>query len=106
MLELDRVLKAYRNSLARYHPRRMPSLTAGESRSAFLLIRAKLDRQQPTADRWTEQLKDAAASVDQFRFQDLLRTDGEPVKDLNDLLKISPNSYRRNTKVIDNVMRF
>jgi hypothetical protein len=33
-------------------------------------------------------------------------SDGQPVKDLNDLLKISGDSYRRNAKVIDDVMRF
>jgi hypothetical protein len=32
--------------------------------------------------------------------------DGEPVKDLNDLLKIITDSYTRNAKVIDKVMRF
>jgi hypothetical protein len=33
------------------------------------------------------------------------RSDGDPVKDLNDLLRISPESYRMNAKAIDNVMQ-
>jgi hypothetical protein len=40
------------------------------------------------ADRWTAQLQDAA-TVDRFSFQGLSGSDGEPVKDLNDLLKSS-----------------
>ena len=39
-------------------------------------------------------------------FQDLHQSDGGPVKDLNNLLKISTDSYRKNAKVADNVMRF
>jgi hypothetical protein len=60
---------------------------------------------QAAAQRWTEQLKDTA-TVDRFSFQGLEMSDRQPVKDLNDLLKISTDSYRRNAKVIDNVMRF
>jgi hypothetical protein len=33
-------------------------------------------------------------------------SDGKPVKDLNDLLSISGDSYRRNAKLIEGVMRF
>jgi hypothetical protein len=32
--------------------------------------------------------------------------DGKAVKDLNDLLRISGDSYRRNAKLIYNVKRF
>jgi len=60
---------------------------------------------QVAADRWTEQLTDTA-KVERFSFQGLVQADGEPVKDLNDLLKISSESYRRSAKVINNVMRF
>ena len=60
---------------------------------------------QAAADRWTEQLK-GAAKVDRFSFHGLQRSDGEPVKDVNDLLRISPESYRSNSKAIDNVIRF
>jgi hypothetical protein len=44
--------------------------------------------------------------VDRFTFQGLEQSGGQPVKDLNDLLKISGGSYRRNAKGIDGVMRF
>ena len=33
-------------------------------------------------------------------------SDGKPVKDLNELLMISGDSYRGNAKLIDCVMRF
>jgi hypothetical protein len=39
-------------------------------------------------------------------FQDLSRSDGQPVKDLNDPLKISGDSYRGSAEAVDNVMRF
>jgi hypothetical protein len=60
---------------------------------------------QRAAERWTEQLKDIA-TVDRFTFQGLEMSDGKPVKDLNDLLRISGNSYRRKAKLVDTVMRF
>jgi hypothetical protein len=43
--------------------------------------------QSAAADRWTEQLKGAASSVGQFSFHGFRQSDGEPVKDLNDLLE-------------------
>jgi hypothetical protein len=60
---------------------------------------------QAAAERWTEQLKDIA-TVDRFTFQGLDMSDGKPVKDLNDLLSIGSDSYRKNAKLIDSVMRF
>jgi hypothetical protein len=45
-------------------------------------------------------------TVDQFSFEGLEQSDGKPLKDLNDLLRISGDSYRTNAKVIDDVMRF
>jgi hypothetical protein len=51
------------------------------------------------ADRWTEQLKDTA-KVDRYSFQDLSQSDGEPVKDLNKLLKMSSELYRGSAKSI------
>jgi hypothetical protein len=62
----------------------------------------KLDK---AVERLTEQLKDIA-TVDQFTFTGLEMADGKPVKDLNDLLKISGESYRGNAKLINSVMRF
>jgi hypothetical protein len=61
---------------------------------------------QAAAGRWTEQLQDMAMKVDLFSFQGLRQHDGHLVKDLNDLLKISTDSYRQNAKRIRNVMRF
>jgi hypothetical protein len=56
-------------------------------------------------DRWTDQFKDIA-TADRSTFQELEMLDGNPVKDLDDLLKIGGDSYRRNAKLIDGVMRF
>jgi hypothetical protein len=60
---------------------------------------------QAAAQRWTEQLEDTA-TVDCFTFGGLEMSDGKVVKDLNDLLRISGDSYRGNAKRIDGVMRF
>jgi hypothetical protein len=46
------------------------------------------------------------ATVDQFSFHGLIQSDRQPVKDLNDLLRISGESYRGNAKQIEGVMRF
>ena len=54
------------------------------------------------AARWREQLQEAAA-LDCFSFEGLHREDGEPVKDLNDLLKIGTGSYRGNRERINTV---
>jgi hypothetical protein len=59
---------------------------------------------QAAANRWTEQLKDTA-TVHRFTFEGLEMSDGEAVKDLNELLKISSDSYRRNAQRIDGVIR-
>jgi hypothetical protein len=60
---------------------------------------------QAAAERWTEQLGDTA-TVDRFIFRGLEMSDGQPVKDLNYLLRISGESYRGNAKLIDDVIRF
>jgi hypothetical protein len=39
-------------------------------------------------------------------FESLRRSDGDPVKDLNDLLKINAESYKKSAKAIVNVMHF
>jgi hypothetical protein len=43
---------------------------------------------------------------DQCSFTGLEMADGKAVKDLNDLLRISGESFRGNAKLIDGVMRF
>jgi hypothetical protein len=78
-------------------------LLAGQADQRSLLMTDQAE--QAAAERWTEQLEDIAA-VDRFTFQVLEMSDGQPVKDLNDLLRISGGSYRRNAKGIDGVMRF
>jgi hypothetical protein len=44
--------------------------------------------------------------VDRFTFQGAGDVGRKPVKDLNDPLSISGDSYRGNAKLIDGVMRF
>jgi hypothetical protein len=61
---------------------------------------------QAAAARWTEQLEDMVKKVGLFSFEGMRQTDGHPVKDLNDLLKISTESYRENSQAVRNVMRF
>jgi hypothetical protein len=51
---------------------------------------------QAAAERWTEQLKEMAKNVDQFSLQGMRKSDGEAVKDFNDLLAIDIGSYRSN----------
>jgi hypothetical protein len=63
------------------------------------------DAGQEGADRWTEQLKEIA-TVDCFTFHGLEMDDGEAVKDSNDLLRNTGDSYRRNAKLVDGVMQF
>jgi hypothetical protein len=58
-----------------------------------------------SAAQWTEQLKDVA-TVNRFSFEGLEMANGKAVKDLNDFLRISGDSYRRKANLINNVMRF
>jgi hypothetical protein len=57
------------------------------------------------AERWTGQLSGIASKVDKFGFSDFLKTSKEPVNDLNDLLSICTDSYRRHAKAINRVMK-
>ena len=66
-------------------------------------IKTKLNKQQPKDGRRSS--KDTAR-VDRFSFQGLSQSDGEPVNDLNDLMRIGTDSYRSSAKVINNEMRF
>jgi hypothetical protein len=58
----------------------------------------KLDNQQPQDGRINPRKR--ASSLDCFNFHGLSMSDGEPVRDLNDLLKIRTDSYRRNARAI------
>jgi hypothetical protein len=46
-------------------------------------------------DRWAAQLAAIGADVDAFSFTGFWRTDGQPVKDLNDLLRVHPDDERQ-----------
>jgi len=48
------------------------------------------------AVRWAEQLADAGAEVDAFSFVSLSRTDGTPIKDLNDLSAVHADDFEAN----------
>ena len=62
------------------------------------------------ATKWTAQLEEAGADVDTFLFDDLLCSDhgGEvrPVKDLNDMAFILPESFELHREVVENAMLF
>lgn len=48
---------------------------------------------EDAADRWAEQLTEAGATVDAFRFDGLRRVDGQPVNDLNNLAAIHADDF-------------
>jgi Toprim-like len=56
--------------------------------------------------RWAEQLAGVAAKVDGYDFTGLIQTDGNPVKDLNDLLKIDYDCWEQNQNRIESIMDF
>jgi hypothetical protein len=80
-------------------------LTSTVSLSGFRIFAHNDKAGQAASDRWTEQLKEIA-TVDRLSFRAPEMSDGQPVKDLNDLLRISSDSDGRNAKEIDGVMRF
>jgi hypothetical protein len=56
--------------------------------------------------RWCDQLTLAGASVDGFSFDELVRSDGEPVKDLNDLCQIDCDCWESNRQTVESIMDF
>jgi hypothetical protein len=56
--------------------------------------------------RWCDQLTAAGASVDGFSFDGLVRSDGEPVKDLNDLCQIDYDCWESNRQTVESIMDF
>ena len=58
------------------------------------------------AAKWKEQLMGTAALVDIFEFSGLVRVDGNPVSDLNDLLQIAPLSVEQNRETLETLMDF
>lgn len=56
--------------------------------------------------RWCDQLEPIAAIVTIYQFAGLFGTDGNPVRDLNDLARIDYDSWEMNRSGIEGLMRF
>ncbi|MBI5387811.1 MAG: hypothetical protein HZA90_24380 [Verrucomicrobia bacterium] len=76
---------------ARIHPDALP-LFRGKRIRLFPHVD---DTGQDAAKRWAAQLADAGAEVDAFNLAGLRRTDGEPVKDFNDLAAIHADDFEQ-----------
>ena len=55
---------------------------------------------------WAEQIRGTAGRVDGVTFDGLVRSDGEPVRDLNDLCSVDPVSYEARRDFLDGIMDF
>jgi hypothetical protein len=92
----------------------MPSTTANFSESSLAYLQGKrarifIDDDVPghvAADRWAKQLRSAGVVVDGFSFAGLVVTDGEAVKDLNDLLVIDCDCWEQFRNQFEAVMNF
>jgi hypothetical protein len=70
-------------------------------------IFADADEQGLEAEgRWWHQLESAGAKVDGYSFADFLRSDGEPVKDLNDFALIDPDQWEERRGLIEEAFAF
>lgn len=58
------------------------------------------------ARRWAVQLRTADVIADGYEFEGLIQSDGSPVKDLNDLLKVDADCWEANREGIESVMSF
>lgn len=58
------------------------------------------------ARRWAAQLAEAGARVDGFSFDGMTKADGQPVKDLNDMAAIGPDSWEEHRAAIEGAMNF
>lgn len=56
--------------------------------------------------RWANQLQSVGAVLDGFAFNALMQTDGQPVKDLNDLCRIDADSWETHRDAIESIMDF
>lgn len=54
---------------------------------------------QKAAERWTLQLEGVGAIVDCFDFSKIFRTDGKPVKDLNDLVLLNAEGFENDPEL-------
>jgi hypothetical protein len=57
-------------------------------------------------ERWKGQLDGIAAKIESWKFTGLQRLDGEPAKDLNDLLRIDYDCWEANRLGVESVMSF
>lgn len=57
-------------------------------------------------ERWSEQIESAGGIVDGFDFSGLLRADGSPVADLNDLCRIGADSWEQWRAIVDSCTKF
>lgn len=53
------------------------------------------------AREWTHQLREAGAVVDAFDLSNLRRTDGSPLKDLNDLTQLDPDAFQPDCNLLN-----
>ncbi len=58
------------------------------------------------SNRWARQLRTADSRIDGFTFDGLVRTDGNPVKDLCDLASIHVDSWELNHSTVESCMAF
>ena len=56
--------------------------------------------------RWWHQLEAAGAKVDGYSFEGLLRSNGTPVKDLNDFALIDPDQWEAERDAIEKAFSF
>ena len=56
--------------------------------------------------RWWHQLESAGAKVDGYSFEGFLRSDGKPVKDLNDFVLIDPDQWEAQRDAIEEAFAF
>ena len=58
------------------------------------------------ARKWAAQLAEAGARVDGFSFAGMVKADGLPVADLNDMAEIGADSWQENRAAIEAAMNF
>jgi hypothetical protein len=92
----------------------MPSANSNFTAEALACLQGKrarifADNDAPgikAAARWAAQLQTADVRVDGYSFEGLVRNDGAPVNDLNDLLRIDADCWEHHREVIEEVMNF
>ena len=59
---------------------------------------------QGATRRWASQLRQAGAKVDAFNFAGLRQADGKPVEDLNDLARLSADSFEAERGELERIL--